>query len=775
MSFSVKDIAKIIRDSKKQGTPLVVFTGAGCSKSAGMPLANELISEINKRFKGHLKSLNDEQRKDYGACMSQLVPSEQKNLIEKHIKKSKINWAHIALSSLLKNGYLGKVLTFNFDNILNRACSLDNFYPPTYDLKVLSEEYFSAIPNQSIIHLHGQWSGFQLANSDIDTEKQAEKLKTFIKNTINNSPTLFIGYSGGADAFFKLVEENFIGQHRLFWIDYSKEPNNNVKEFIEINPNHRNFIGEQDADRFLLELAIELKCFPTELFKDPIKHLKGVCEVVNQFPLPTSDSEIDILEDTKKTLAIADANKPTITIIKLVELLHAKKFEAVINQVKNLDLSIKPITKIIASAYLGKSLTFLNKNESQFNTFFNKAIELEPNFYQAYSQVAYQLMLSDERERIQKSLSFYEKCFDINSNIKDVTIIGRYALALTKFAAHHYSEDLYEKSFKLFENALKIEPDNIYTLCAYAISLRKLAIYKQNEGLFLNALEQIEKAIKISPNDYLCLIENANILYHLAKINKKNIYIRRTLELYNKVLQLKPNHLDTINSYANALYEFSKIATTDSNQYLEESIELLEKSLELEPENITTIINYSASLISIAKLQSDENRIKKSINYCKIELVSHPENINLIVNYGAAQLALAQIKNNEDLYHKTLKYHEKYLDIKNLYLTKNYSIALFELGKLIKNKTFLASASKLWLEIYNEDNSISHLLGCYYSLINDQKKAKEYLLISENLNIPISSYKFNKNDDLYNVRNEQWFIELLDRLKTKEEKVDKAP
>lgn len=267
MSYSVKEIANTLKDSKKQGAPIIVFTGAGCSKSAGMPLANELITEINKKYKGNLKSLDDEEKRNYGVCMSKLTPHEQKTLIEKHISKAKINWAHIALASLLKNGYLGKVLTFNFDNILNRACSLDNFFPPTYDLKVLSEEYFSAIPNQSIIHLHGQWSGFQLANSDKDTVIQANKLKNYIKASINTSPSLFIGYSGGADAFFKLVEEDFIGQHRLFWVDYAKEPNSIVKKFIDANPNHRNFIGEQDADKFLLELAIELKCFPTELFK----------------------------------------------------------------------------------------------------------------------------------------------------------------------------------------------------------------------------------------------------------------------------------------------------------------------------------------------------------------------------------------------------------------------------------------------------------------------------------------------------------------------------
>ena len=156
MSFSVKDIAKTLKDSKKQGTPVIVFTGAGCSKSAGMPLASELVIDINKKFKGNLKKLTDEQKKDYGSCMSQLVPSEQKAIIEKYISKAKINWAHIALASLLKQGYVARILTFNFDNILTRACSLDNFFPPTYDLQVLSEKYFSSIPNKSIIHLHGQ-------------------------------------------------------------------------------------------------------------------------------------------------------------------------------------------------------------------------------------------------------------------------------------------------------------------------------------------------------------------------------------------------------------------------------------------------------------------------------------------------------------------------------------------------------------------------------------------------------------------------------------------
>ena len=542
MSFSVKDIAKTLKDNKKQGLPVIIFTGAGCSKSAGMPLANELVAEINKKFKSNLRALTtDTQKKDYGSCMGKLTPHEQKTLIEKHISKAKINWAHIALASLLKEGYIGKVLTFNFDNILNRACSLDNFFPPIYDLKVLSKEYFSAIPNQSIVHLHGQWSGFDLANSSDSTEKQAENLKHYIKETINTSPTMFIGYSGGADAFFQLVEENFIGQHRLYWIDYGKEPNSNVKKFIEVNPNHRNFIGEQDADKFLLELAIELKCFPTELFKDPIKHLKEICEYVNNFPLNTSESEIDVLEDTKKTLEIADKTKPAITTIKLAELLHAKKFETIINQVKNLDLMIKPISKIVASAYLGKALIFLTKDERQFQIHFDKAISLKPDFYQAYADVGTKLISSNKIDALIKAKDFFENCFTINPKIKDDTIIGHYAIALSKLARIREDKSLFEKAFVQYENALKIQPEHTNNLGNYGNALSDLAKIKQDESLLEKAFVQYESALIIQPAHVDHLGNYGSALSELAKIKQDESLFEKAFVQHESALKIQPN------------------------------------------------------------------------------------------------------------------------------------------------------------------------------------------------------------------------------------------
>lgn len=652
MTLTVKDIAKTIRESKKQGKSLVIFTGAGCSKSAGMPLTYELVSEINKKYKGNLKNLTNAEKSDYGACMRKLTPHEQKTLIEKYISKAKINWAHIALASLLKQKYISKVLTFNFDNILTRACSLDNFYPPTYDLKVLAEEYFNSIPKQSIVHLHGQWSGFQLANSDIDTGKQAEKLNNFIKNTINNSPTLFIGYSGGADSFFKLVDEGFIGQHRLFWIDYAKEPNNNVKQFVDVNPNHRNFIGEQDADRFLLELAIELKCFPTELFKDPIKHLKGICELVNQFPLPTSDTEVDILEDTKKTLAIVDINKPAITTIKLAELLHAKKFETIIIQEKNLDLSIKPISKILASAYLGKALSFIGKDDNQFNINFERALKINPKFHHAHLEVA-NIYLGIKKPKYNiKANKHFELFLNQVPNIKDSQIFEGYAISLTRLGKDNDDETYFTTAFEYFERALSLDTSRANLFGNYSSSMSSLATRKNNSSLFDKAL----------------------------------IYAKKALMLQPKNLDLKTNYADILAAYGE---------TTSNEEKINDALECYKNIINLDANHHTAKGNYNVTLARFAALKRDSKKFSESIKYLE----------------------------------------EQFLDAEN----RDYNLA------------------------------------CLYSLSNDFLNAKKLLLKAEKSNnLPNNPFHHISVDkDLNNIRNEPWFIELLERLKEKEESLDK--
>ena len=61
-------------------------------------------------------------------------------------------------------------------------------------------------------------------------------------------------------------------------------------------------------------------------------------------------------------------------------------------------------------------------------------------------------------------------------------------------------------------------------------------------------------------------------------------------------------------------------------------------------------------------------------------------------------------------------------------------------------------------------------ISCYYAITNNCELAKTNLLHAEqHSTLPENSFKhLSEDEDLDNVRNEPWFIELLERLKTKE-------
>lgn len=219
MSFSVQEVAQLLKQAKDNKKPYIFFTGAGCSRSAGVPTAIELISEIKEKFPIQIKNINSENEKyNYGLYMSALDKHERRQLLEPYIiKNQKINWAHIALACLMQEGYVQRVLTFNFDSILSRACSFLGLHPSIYDFATANPHLYHLINDPSIVHLHGQGTGFIQLNTKEETQDHTELLGDFIAATLNTNPSLFIGYSGNADEFFPLLKAKYSEQHRLIW------------------------------------------------------------------------------------------------------------------------------------------------------------------------------------------------------------------------------------------------------------------------------------------------------------------------------------------------------------------------------------------------------------------------------------------------------------------------------------------------------------------------------------------------------------------------------
>lgn len=346
--YDVSDLAEFMCKAKKNNKPFVFFTGAGCSVTAGIPLAKKLIEEMHQRFKTELKPLVGDDRQDYGKCMAQIGRDDRRQFLKGYIDAAKINWAHIALACLLQEGYIGRVLTFNFDNLLARSCGLLGLYPATYDFTAANLNLYHLIDNPAVVHLHGQSHGFAQLNSHEETGAHALQLSQFVCSTLNESPALFIGYSGQADAFFPQIKQHFCGQHRLFWVDMAEQAPAHIADSI-LQTSLAHYMRCADgADLFLIELAQQLGCFPPTIFTDPYAHLLEELEAVTAYPQRTEHKAVigdpsgststtntqDILQGLRQLLAEARQREIDVERPNYLELYLEGRYQEIVQHIE---------------------------------------------------------------------------------------------------------------------------------------------------------------------------------------------------------------------------------------------------------------------------------------------------------------------------------------------------------------------------------------------------------------------------------------------------------
>ena len=652
MSFCVQEVAQLLKQAKENEKPYVFFTGAGCSISAGVPSATGLIEEIRSKFPIQVKTIDHEKDQyNYGKYMSVLDKDERRRLLKPHIlDNKKINWAHIALACLMQAGYVERVLTFNFDSILSRACNLLGLHPSIYDFATANPHLYHLINDPSIVHLHGQGTGFVQLNTKEETQKHTEHLGDFIASTLNSNPSLFIGYSGNADEFFPLLKEKYSEQHRLIWAGRKENINKieaeSVKDFLKENSNLTHYIGNTDADHFLIQLAKELDCFPPELFSNPYKFLNQQLSIVQPYPLGDG---LDILANLSDYLEV-QAEKP------LIKSLYTAFIHKYPDKKSTTGLSEKSINDIVW----------------------------------AYNQQAIYLI---KQKRFEDGFKLYDQALLISE--RHFGCLYNYALNLGKYADEHQKLNLFEKVFNLHKKAFALQPLNSDNIHNYGSSLFKLATITEDEELFTKASEQYLKALNINPIDALYLGNYATTILNLAKIKQDEELFKHSFELYEKALKIDPNHEYNLGNYANAIFNLAKIKQDE--KLFNKACEQYEKTLDINPKESTYLLKYSNVLLHFYRINSNEHIFDRTFEILKRSLILQP--------------------------HETA---------------------------------------------YN--------LACYYALKKDFELSKENLLHAELYNtLPENSYKhLVKDEDLDNVRNEPWFIELLERLKSKDENLDKV-
>src|SRR5262245_17154998 len=105
-SADVRRIARRLMRVRNSKRPAHFLVGAGCSFSAGIPIARDLIEKIREDFPEEYATLRKDQRDSYGACMALLSINERRDLLSPYLERPKINWGTIALAQLIAEGFV---------------------------------------------------------------------------------------------------------------------------------------------------------------------------------------------------------------------------------------------------------------------------------------------------------------------------------------------------------------------------------------------------------------------------------------------------------------------------------------------------------------------------------------------------------------------------------------------------------------------------------------------------------------------------------------------
>ena len=424
----VKIIAEQLKWAKVNGYSTAILLGAGMSVSTGIPTASGIIDEIKEKFPNLCNTCKKE---TYPAYMSLLAPAQRKKLIASFTDNAKINLAHLYLGSLVKENYVDRILTTNFDPLVIRSLALFNKYPAVYDFAASQSFIPGGAAQHSVFYLHGQRDGFVLLNTEDEISNHSEKLVNVFKDVDRGRCWIIIGYSGENDPVFERLAEINVFQHKLFWIgNKDKEPKKHVLEKI-LKPNNKfgYYVKGYDADGFFLNLARELKLPEPQIISKPFSHLKEGINTITDFPI--DDKLTDQTRETKMWINAA---------IEGFE--EGKGFEHIENAKKG---------KIKADEIIRKIRDiWVNSRFDQINEIFNDVTSsgiVEANEYLAFA---------------------------LNNG-------GNALLNLAKMKEGKEAEDLLKQSIEKYEGALKIKPDYHEALDNWGSALLDLAKIKEGK------------------------------------------------------------------------------------------------------------------------------------------------------------------------------------------------------------------------------------------------------------------------------------------------------
>ena len=285
--YKIPDLAiNYLADCLKEGT-LIMFLGAGASKSYGLPSWVELVNDLRSQAKMDLLDINCSSEDLQNAAdevksklkdsndnfINRIEKSLYKNISSTSIHNIFSNKLLIALSSLLmgsKRGHIRKVVTFNYDSMLEWFVTIFGFVANTiYKLPDLegNEDITIYHPNGFIPHVDLKLEksetlifGMESVNNRIGQRDEIWFQK--IRNILESGISLFIGMSiktltdRAFEPLLTAVNQNINGSRPVgIWLLMDKIETRDEIKFERNNVVPIEFETEEEITEFIFKVS----------------------------------------------------------------------------------------------------------------------------------------------------------------------------------------------------------------------------------------------------------------------------------------------------------------------------------------------------------------------------------------------------------------------------------------------------------------------------------------------------------------------------------------
>lgn len=382
----LKHLAASLKDAKEDGGA-ILLVGAGISVSAGIPPAFELMKIAIENFPNYFTeeeqklAQEDLSQLQYNDIMTKLSNVKRKELFkwfiegnkDKGIEKAKLNFAHIAIAELLKQGYFSRILTVNFDPLLIHACYMVGMYPlpAIYDLGSVERVNPELFNDPCIIYLNGQHVGQVQRNTTNQLTQHDPILQKVVHSTGCLKTWIVAGYSGENDPLMAALKELRPYSNWLYWLEYGNQVLQKESHyFLEIDEECK-VIYSCDADETFMEVVEFLNC-SLDFIEYPDNELKNYLR------------EIDFSSNSKRIINYKDKIQSYIELFAKhrLEIQKINAYHEVFNKVLNLisiDNSLKK--KNLMNDRLENLLSIKSKTE--------QSLRLNEKSYPAFLLLSY--------------------------------------------------------------------------------------------------------------------------------------------------------------------------------------------------------------------------------------------------------------------------------------------------------------------------------------------------------------------------------------------------